>query len=287
MSSPRAFQAVVSPQLDKKLWQELLDGRTGILRIPDFLPPERRRAALEQLDGGPFFAAYDPTDECGGIDPEAHRQIRDDLLAGSLPGEPPVPRRLGRTLYEYSARGKPEEYFKRVTEFESERRSVFVGQDDIIDDLLELVRRVSGGPASMAEEPEYGPYYAGVIREVYGRSRLHTDDAREETPQFSVAALPFQVGFYIIFEIKTGGGALTVYEREHRESDKPFRQGYGTDPRAVACDSFVGITPQAGDLILFPDRHIHWVDAASGDGRRIMMQAHLGVDDTGAVVCWS
>ena len=170
-------------------------------------------------------------------------------------------RRLGRTLYEYAARGTAEEYFKRVDEFEAARRAVFHPGADVIDEVLALISLRTGSSAAVAEEPGYGRCYAGVLRDVHGRSRLHSDDAREETPQFAVGTLPCQLGVYIILDMPGQGGALTVYQREHRAEDKPFRQGYGLDPRAVAGDAFVGITPLPGDLILFPDRNIHCVDA--------------------------
>jgi hypothetical protein len=282
----RSFQAVVAGQLDGGQWAALLRGDTGILRIPGFLSPGRREAALRQLDGA-LFPAYDPIEECGGIDPVAHRQIQADHLAGSRPGEPPVSRRLGRTLYEYAARGTAEEYFKRVDEFEAARRAVFHPGADVIEEVLDLISRVTGNGAAVAEEPGFGRCYAGVIRDVHGRSRLHTDDARDETPQFAVGTLPSQLGVYIILDMPEQGGDLTVYEREHRAGDKAFRQGYGLDPRAVAGDAFVGITPRPGDLILFPDRNIHCVDACSGAGRRIKLQAHLGVRPDGDITCWS
>lgn len=287
MSKARCFRAVVADRLSGDHWAELLHGETGVLRIPNFLSFERREAALIQLDGGEHFPPYDPIEECGGIDPLSHRQIQADHLAGSLPGEPPISRRLGRTLYEYAARGTAEEYFKGVHGFEAARRETFTDGGDVIDEVLELVGRLTGNSASVAEEPGYGRCYAGVIRDVHGRSRLHSDDAREETPAFVVGTLPSQLGLYIVLDMPEQGGALTVYEREHRAEDRSLRQGYGLDPRAVAGDVFAGTAPRAGDLILFPDRNIHRVDACSGAGRRIMLQAHLGVQASGSIVCWS
>jgi hypothetical protein len=113
------------------------------------------------------------------------------------------------------------------------------------------------------------------------------DDAREETPGFVVGTLPHQLGIYIVLDMPQRGGDLTVYDRQYRPQDGPLRQGYGLDPKAMAGDVFVGTAPQAGDLILFPDRHIHQVDACSGSGQRIKLQAHLGVHADGSVVCWS
>ena len=287
MSRVRSFRTVVADDLRVDAWSELLRGEIGVLRVPQFLSSERCEAAVAQLDAGPHFAPYDPIDECGGVDPLAHRQIQGDLLAGSRPDQPPVSRRLGRTLYEHAVRGTAEDYFKRVGEFDDARRETFSHGGDVIEEILGLIGQLTGTPASVAEEPGYGRCFAGVIRDVHGRSRLHTDDAREETPQFLVGTLPFQLGLYVILDMPERGGDMTVYDREFRPDDQPFRQGYGCDPRAVAGDGFVGIAPRPGDLILFPDRNIHCVGACSGPGRRLKLQAHLGVHADGSVVCWS
>ena len=288
MTPSRAFAAVVSDRLTGEHWDDLLKGRTGILRVPDFMPADRRRAALKRLDNGGHFAIYDPMDECGGLDPEAHRQINLDLRAGRGPEDPPpVSRRLGRTLYEHAVRGTAREYFDCATEFDAARRDTFSDGGDVIDDVLATISSVTNTAASIADEPGHGLCYAGVIRDVHGRSRLHTDDAREETPGFTFSDTPHQLSLYVFLDMPQQGGDVTVYEREYRPEDTPLRLGYGLAPHAVAGDSFVGIAPRAGDLMLFPARNIHRVDACSGPGRRIMMQAHLGIHANGEVVCWS
>lgn len=287
MSTPNSFQAVVADQLDPSHWSGLLDGNIGTLRIPRFLSEERCRSAVAELYAGPHFPPYDPIEECGGVDPVAHQQIRSDLLEGSQPGKPPVTRRLGRTLYEFAVRGRADEYFKLTPEFDGARRATFSFGGDVIDDVLRCVRLVTGSSAAIADEPGYGPCYAGVVREVHGRSRLHSDDAREETPDFVVGTLPFQLGMYVVLEMPERGGDLIVYEREYRSGDRPHRLGYGLDPIAIAGERYVGLAPRSGDLILFPDRNIHRVEPCSGSGRRIKLQAHLGVHADGTVVCWS
>jgi hypothetical protein len=277
---------MVTDQLLPRHWADLIAGRIGILRLPNFVLKERRKSSLGALTNS-CFPPYDPMEEFGGVDPLSRSQIQEDYLAGSSPDEPPVSRRLGHTLYEHTARGTAEQYFAQAGRLDMLRREVFAPAGDVIDDVLDLVRSVTGRRASIATDPGYGRYFAGVIREVHGRSRLHSDDSREETPDFEVGSLPYQLGLYVFLDMPACGGALTLYEREYRPEDRPYRQGYGLDPRAVAGDSFVGVVPRAGDLILFPARHIHRVDACSGSGRRIMLQAHLGVDETGDVICWS
>jgi hypothetical protein len=287
VSADRSFHAIVGDDLDLARWQGLVHGEIGVLRLPGFLSADRCAAIMARLYADPRFAAYDPMDECGGVDPVAHAQIQQDLLAGSDPDHPPVSRRLGRTLYEYVVRGTAANYFKQVDGFDAARREICGPDGDVVDDVLALIGRIAGTTASVAHEPGYGRCYAGVIREVHGRSRLHTDDAREETPGFLVGQLRYQIGLYVILDMPECGGDMIVYDRESREDDRPFRQGYGLDPCAVAGNTYVGTSPRPGDLILFPDRNIHCVSAGAGAGKRIKLQAHLGVDGDGAVVCWS
>lgn len=62
-----------------------------------------------------------------------------------------------------------------------------------VDDILELVHVMTGAPSVIAEEPGHGRCYAGVIREVHGLSRLHSDDAREKR-RISLWARSYQLG---------------------------------------------------------------------------------------------
>lgn len=284
----RSFTAVVAEQLTAALWAGLVDGDIGLLRIPDFLTQERRESALKRLDNGGHFVAYDPMDECGGIDPEAHRQIMGDLLAGRGPNDPaPVSRRLGITLYEHTARGTADQYFHDADGLDTQRRETFADGGDPVDELLHEISDVTGASAAIAADPRHGRCFAGVIRDVHGRSRLHTDDAREESPGFAFAETPYQLGVNIFLDMPEEGGDLTVYFRELRPEDAPFRQGYGLAPQAVAGEPCVRIAPRAGDLIVFPGRNIHQVAPCTGPGRRIMMHAHLGVHADQSVDCWS
>ncbi len=95
-------RAVIAERLTTQLWIDLLEGRIGILRLPHFISRRRCTAALDELNDD-RFVVYDPIEEFGGGDPLSHSQIRSDYLAGSCPDEPPVSRRLGRTLYEHAA----------------------------------------------------------------------------------------------------------------------------------------------------------------------------------------
>ncbi|WP_141718060.1 2OG-Fe(II)-dependent halogenase WelO5 family protein [Nocardia altamirensis] len=285
MNDVSHFSAVTAGSLTPELWNGLTGGGIGILRISGFISAQRCSAAVERLTDE-RFPVYDPFDEFGGTDPLSHQQIRHDYLAGSDPDQPPVSRRLGRTLYEHAARGSECEYFTHAMDFDKQRRDVFADGGDVIDDVLTAARAVTGMAAELAEEPGHGKCFAGVIREVHGLSRLHSDDSREETPGFLVGAVPQQLGINVFLQMPEAGGALTVYDREYQLADRSMRSGYGLDPRAVAGDSYVGVTPQAGDLILFPARHIHRVDACSGAGRRIMLQAHVGITNE-KIVCWS
>lgn len=280
------LNAVVTDRFRRDDLDALLNQRTGILRLIDFLSPEQRNRALAGLSDD-LFQVYNPLDELGGADGESKKQIAADLLAGSSASNPPVSRRLGHTLYEFVAKGNPDDYFRQVSAVESQRRRAFAHSGDLIDQALTVIRSASSGPVGIAVEPGRGQYYAGVVREVHGLSRIHTDDSREETPDHIVAHVDSQLGLYIYLETPASGGALVVYGREVEENDQRYRTGYGIDAQAVAGDPFVGITPAAGDLILFQAKNLHRVEACTGPGRRILLVAFLGQMSDGSIICWS
>ena len=99
--------------------------------------------------------------------------------------------------------------------------------------------------------------------------------------------LATQLGVYIVLEMPEHGGTLLVYDRKLTGADAGKRVGYGLDPGAVSGNGFVGVVPQPGDLILFPDRNLHQVHECSGKGRRVKRQLHLGVSADSSVVAWS
>lgn len=281
------FNSVVTDRLTPDDLDALLDQRTGILRLTDFLSPEQRKQAVEGLTEN-LFRTYDPLDELGGVKPESKKQLAVDLLAGSSESCPPTSRRLGLTLYEFVARGSADEYFQQTSAAESLRRRAFAGCGDLVDHILAVIRDASPRcPVDIAVEPGRGRYYAGVVREVHGLSRIHTDDSREETPDHMVANVVSQLGLYVYLDMPASGGALVVYGRRTRADDNRYRRGYGFDPQAVSGDPFVGVTPAAGDLVLFQAKNLHRVEACSGPGRRILLVAFLGQTSEGTIVCWS
>ncbi len=280
------FNAVVTDRLMVDDLDALFDQRTGILRLTGFLTPQQRKQALEGLTED-LFHSYNPLDELGGVDPERKKQLAADLLAGSSESSPPTSRRVGITIYEFVAKGSADEYFQQTSAAESLRRRAFAGCGDLIDHVLAVIRGASRYPVDVAVEPGRGRYYAGVVREVHGLSRIHTDDSQEETPDHTVANVVSQLGLYVYLDMPASGGALVVYGRQSRADDGQHRRGYGLDPRAVSGDPFVGVTPAAGDLILFQAKNLHRVEACSGPGRRILLVAFLGQTNEGSIVCWS
>lgn len=280
------FTSVITDHLSTDDLDRLLDGRTGILRLPGFLTSEQRNQALRGLTDE-LFPTYDPLEELGGVDPESKKQLAADLLAGSSDNHSPISRRLGLTLYEFVAKGNADGYFHQTSVAESRRRRAFAGCGDLIDHVLAVIRSASRYPVDIAVEPGRGRYYAGVVREVHGLSRIHTDDSREETPNHMVTNVVSQLGLYVYLDMPAYGGALVVYGRQPRASDRQHLRGYGLDPQAVSGDPFVGVTPAAGDLILFQAKNLHRVEACSGPGRRILLVAFLGQTGDGSIVCWS
>ncbi len=288
------FGVVIAASLTADHLRELFDGTVGIVRIPHFTDRVTRERALSGLTED-HFRPYDPRLELGGVDQgrgswrRADSPDLTDDLSGLYDMEAITPRvrRLGMTLFEYTCRNEVDEYFLHSEAAHGARREAFSMSGDLLELALASLQTAWPRPGAVAMEPGGRRYFAGIVRDVYGASRIHTDDAREEEPDRLVGMVQGQLAMYLYLTMPRPGGAVVVYDRPWRHQDEVHRDGYGFSPEAVSGDSFVGVTPAAGDLILFPSTHLHRIETCAGIGPRIILSAFVGRLPDGTLACWS
>jgi hypothetical protein len=158
--------------------------------------------------------------------------------------------------------------------------------------LIERVRAVvPERPIDPAQEPGYGRYYAGIIRETTGGTNLHMDFARFSAPDYAIGANSAQIATNFYASGTAVGGETTVYNH-HFEPTVPAGTYYEIsplDPARVAASESHTFTPFAGDVVMFNSRNPHRVHFNPNDDgtRRMGIGSFIGRRPAGELVLWS
>jgi len=258
--------------------------------------PELTRATLDALFANDIpcirVTAFATPDEC--------RRFVDAMDAVGLnrayqvasPSVRVVPKYIGVPQFEYRKRTKAA-YFAEVEPAYADRDKVFAGCGfDPVARLIERVRAVAPErTVGIAQEPGYGRYYAGIVRETTGGTNLHMDFARFSAPDYAIGANDAQIATNFYAAATAAGGETTVYNH-HFEPPVPARTYYEIsplDPARVAAAERHTFAPSAGDLVLFNSRNPHRVHYNPNDDgtRRLGIGAFIGRRPSGELVVWS
>ncbi|MEM7142135.1 MAG: 2OG-Fe(II) oxygenase [Actinomycetota bacterium] len=142
------------------------------------------------------------------------------------------------------------------------------------------------GPVEVATEKDR-PYFAGVVRSIPDGTLPHIDNAQIETPDLSIGKTWAQGTILLYLEMPSSGGATKVFAKQPTEDDPTHAWGYAHE--ALNGVRFAGVTPNPGDMLLFPTTCIHQVDPIPphATGRRITVSAFYGPADDGLLLVWS
>ncbi len=176
-----------------------------------------------------------------------------------------------------------ENYFAEAAEADADLRNRFARAD--IADPLHVMKQILGylwgSHAEVATEGDRS-YFAGVVRSLTAGAGPHTDNARR-TPQLSIGETTAQGSILFYLKMPTEGGGVRVFNKRH-PTPEPF-DGLGW--RGVAGYQYEGVTPNAGDVVIFPSTHVHSVDPVTGEGDRITISSFFGPMPDGRLVLWS
>lgn len=243
--------------------QEVLDGRRLLWHLPAFVDSDYCRDAVEAIRSVEF-SPYPATVGVAGAAPVL---------------------KVGPTVFDHFGTDFAA-YFDEAAECAGRLRACFAGARiiDPLDLLVDLLTLVWDGPVVIAEE-RGRPYFAGVLRSIPGGTLPHVDNASVETPELAIGQTSRQGTILLYLAMPTSGGATKVFAKRPNDDDPTYSWGYA--PEAVAGVRFAGVTPSAGDVVLFPTTHIHQVEPVTGAGDRITFSAFYGPDERGRLVVWS
>ena len=203
------------------------------------------------------------------------------------------PRYLGVPQFEYRKRLKAD-YFATVERAYAEQRAVFERcRFDALERLSQALRvALPGHSVGVAEEPGYGRYFAGIIRDTTGGTNLHMDYERVSASDYSIAANDAQIATNFYASGTDEGGETTVYNLHFVPPAMPPGQVFEISPFReewiAGCESHT-FKPIPGDLVMFNSRcphRVHWNPRDDGQ-RRTGMGTFIGRRPGGDLVLWS
>jgi len=256
--------------LDAESLRRLFDNEIACIRVQGFASPEESRAFADAMDAVGLAHEY--------------RAIGSDVRAR--------PKYLGVPQFEYRKKTKAD-YFAAVERAYAERAAVFARCGfDPIGRLMALLRRtLPGRKVRLAEEPGFGRYYAGIVRETTGGTNLHFDFARFSAPDYAIAANDAQIATNFYASRTDAGGETTVYNL-HFEPGVPRGAYYEISPfdkARVEGAERIAFKPAAGDLVMFNARcppPVAWNPRERGQ-RRPGIGCFVGRTPEGDLVLWS
>jgi hypothetical protein len=258
------------PELSRETLEALFANEIPCLRITRFANAAECRAFVDAMDAIGLNKEY---------------QV-------ASPSVRALPKYIGVPQFEYRKKSKTA-YFAAVEDAYADRDAVFAHCGfDPIERLIERVAAVMPEVLiGVAQEPDHGRYYAGIVRETTGGTNLHMDYARFSAPDYAIGANTAQVATNFYASGTAEGGETTVFNH-HFEPPVPAGTYYEIsplDPARVAASEHHTFAPAAGDLIMFNSRNPHRVHFNPNDDgtRRMGIGSFIGRRPDGSLVLWS
>jgi hypothetical protein len=256
--------------LNAESLRALFDNEIACIRVENFATPAESRAFVEAMDRVGLAHEYK------AIGPNVRAR----------------PKYLGVPQFEYRRKTRAD-YFATVESAYAEKDAVVAhARFDPIARLIDLLRgAASGRHVGIAQEPGFGRYYAGIIRETTGGTNLHFDFARFSAPDYTIAANDAQIATNFYASGPDEGGETTVYNL-HFDPGVPrgtYFEIAPFDAKRVEGVEHYTFKATAGDLVMFNSRCPHrvaWNPRDDGQ-RRLGIGCFIGRAPGGDLVLWS
>lgn len=194
--------------------------------------------------------------------------------------------RLGLAQMEYHMKNDKAGYFDRVKSANETYKDAIGCAQDPVEKLISYLKHVCSSDVTIANEMNYGPYFAGSFRNVMTLGHLHYDFAPFEAKGWDISAVEQQLSWNLYLNQPLGGN-LHVYKRFYEPADEALRVkgDYFYDMSVVSGAERYTYSPRVGDVIIFNCRYFHEVKAVQGD--RYSLSSFIGRLPTGDLILWS
>ncbi len=209
----------------------------------------------------------------------------------NVPGLKQPPKYVGLTQFE-KRKSTKEEYFSEVDQAWTEHEALLEHMSwDPFKRMWSLMRDLfPENTLTLAEEPGFGRYYAGVIRETSGGGTLHADVTRYSARDYVISRVTSQITWnFFASHVAGEGGKTTLYNRPYRVKSAPGQKVEieGFDRSYINGAETHVYTPAKGDVIMFNSHNPHeWTTVERGQ-RRMGVSTYLGRMPNGNFIYWS
>ncbi|MGV0104588.1 2OG-Fe(II)-dependent halogenase WelO5 family protein [Nostoc sp. DSM 114167] len=236
----------------------LLEHRIPLIRLKEFATPEECEMLYAQSQSLSFNAYQDVT---------------------------PKIEKVGITVFEYNSISKGN-YFKEVERATKLRDSIFAASFNPLERIIEKFREC-GVNARIASEPDYGSYYAGLIRKIEHGTQIHIDFAPIEQSEWEVCTITAQLSWTLYLKLSDNNqGKTCIYDRRWQPSDEQYKlDSYGYSDRVIADADAIAFQPYVGDVLLFNTTNFHYVEPMHG--QRVAFTSMIGLLPNGEIIFWS
>lgn len=200
-------------------------------------------------------------------------------------------RYVGMAQFEFRKSSK-EDYFAHVDEAWREHEAVLSHCDwNAVERLMSRIGALyPENSVTLVEEPGFGRYYAGIIRETGGGGTLHADVTMYSAADYLIGSVASQISWnFFASEVRGDGGRTTVHNRPYRVKTDPGAriEIEGFDRTYVEGAETHVYAPHKGDVVLFNSHNPHEWSAVEGDQRRMGISTYLGRLPDGNFIYWS
>ena len=208
-----------------------------------------------------------------------------------VPGLKQPPRYVGLTQFEKRQASK-DDYFAEVDQAWHEHEAVISKMPwNPFERMWKRIRELYPEcTLTLAEEPGYGRYYAGIIRDTTGGGTLHADVTMYSARDYIISQVVNQITWnFFATHVDGDGGKTTLHNRPYRVETKPgdkveiegFNRSYvdGAETHIYA--------PAKGDVVMFNSHNPHEWTAVDEGQRRMGVSTYIGRMPDGNFIYWS
>ena len=208
-----------------------------------------------------------------------------------VPGLVKPPRYVGLTQFE-KREGSKEDYFAEVDKAWGEHEAVLSHMSwNPFDRMWSIMRDLyPENSFELGQEPGYGRYYAGIIRETSGGGTLHADVTMYSAREYMISQVASQITWnFFASQVEGDGGKTTLHNRPYRvaarSGDKVEIEGFS---RSYVDGAETHIyTPAKGDVVMFNSHNPHEWTAVDEGQRRMGVSTYIGRMPDGNFIYWS
>jgi hypothetical protein len=208
-----------------------------------------------------------------------------------VPSIPQPAQYIGLTQFE-KRKATKDDYFAEVAQAWAEHEAVLSHMSwNPFDRMMSLIRETyPENSLELAQEPGYGRYYAGIIRDTSGGGSLHADVTMYSARDYVISRVASQVTWnFFATRVDGAGGKTTVHNRPYRVKTKPGEkveiEGFGRS-YVDGAETHV-YTPVMGDVIMFNSHNPHEWTAVEIGQRRMGVSTYIGRLPDGNFIYWS